>query len=464
MTNTSDIRNIILLGHGGSGKTSLAEAILHKTGATSRLGSVDDKTSTCDYYDEEKEHNHSIQSAIINVTHAGKLINIIDTPGYPDFTGPAIKAMPAAETAVIVISASSGIETNTRKLFQLAAKCDMPRVIVINKIDADNIDFEELINNIRETFGSQCQFANVPSADKNSVIDCIENEAGDSLLGDVATAHTGLIECVVEADDELMEAYLSGEKISSDKISEVFVKAIKTGTLTPIVFTNSRQEVGITELLDLIAKDTPSPAQALPARLIDGETVTELSADPAGPLVGLVFRVGFDPKSNMKQSAIRIFSGTLKSDTHMLRNDERKAIRPGHVSKAQGHESSDVDAGVAGDIITLAKVEDLKLGDIIHDGKGKGQIEMPAAPEPMYSLALEPAARGDEQKISTALEKLCEEDPCFRATHDPQTKELVISGLGELHLNIANTFCNRRFELRGDRASENIPAEFQWRL
>ena len=173
MANTGDIRNIILLGHGGAGKSSLAEAMLHKTGATNRLGSVDEKTSICDYYDEEKEHQHSIQSATAHVNHAGKLINIIDTPGYPDFVGPAIKAIPAAETAVLVISAASGIETNTRKMSELAAETDKPRLIVVNKMDAENVSFPDLLKNIQETFGSQCRCANLPGADKASIIDCI---------------------------------------------------------------------------------------------------------------------------------------------------------------------------------------------------------------------------------------------------------------------------------------------------
>ncbi|GAI38115.1 unnamed protein product, partial [marine sediment metagenome] len=209
MVNTGDIRNIVLLGHGGSGKTSLAEAILHKTGATNRLGSVDDRTSICDYYDEEKQHQHSIASAIVHAQHAGKLINIIDTPGYPDFIGPAIKAIPAAETAVIVISAAAGIETNTRKLFELATEAGMPFVFVVNKIDAENIDLPELIKSIRETFDSQCRCANLPAADNASVIDCVENEAGNSPLADVAKAHTELLESAIEADDELMESYLA---------------------------------------------------------------------------------------------------------------------------------------------------------------------------------------------------------------------------------------------------------------
>ncbi len=457
MVSTGDIRNIILLGHGGSGKTSLAEAILHTTGASNRLGSVDEKTSICDYYEEEKEHQHSIASAIVHTAYNGKAINIIDTPGYPDFIGPAIKAIPAAETAVIVISASAGIETNTRKMFQLATKADMPRVIVINKIDADNIDLPGLLKNIRETFGPQCRCANLPSADKKSVIDCIENESGESPLMDVGPAHTELIESVIEVDDELMESYLGGEEISSEKISSVFVEALKAGTIIPVVFTNSRGEIGVNELLDIIVKYTPSPQQAKAASLKDGEKTTELRADASGPLAGLVFRIGFDPRSNMKYSAIRLFSGTIKSDTNIFRNDEKKGIRPGHILKPQGGENKETAAGIAGDIITLAKVEELKIGDVVHDGKAAGRFDMPAVPEPMYSLALEPATRGDEQKIGTAIDKLCEEDPCFKVLRDQQTKELVISGLGDLHLRVILEKMERNFKLSVNTKEPKIP-------
>ncbi|MCP4261007.1 MAG: elongation factor G [Planctomycetes bacterium] len=457
MANTDDIRNIVLLGHGGSGKTSLTEVMLHKTGATNRLGSVDDKTSICDYYDEEKEHQHSIQSAIVNIQHAGKLINIIDTPGYPDFIGPSIKSIPAAETAIIVISAAAGIETNTRKMVDLASKADMPRLIVINKMDSDNVSIPELISNIQATFGSQCRCANLPGADKASIIDCITNESGDSPVMDVAQAHTELIESVIEADDDLMESYLGGEEISAEKIASVFVEALKAGTLTPIVFTNARKGTGVQELLDIIVNYTPSPTQAKPTVLKDGENSTELSPNPAGPLAGLVFRVGFDPRSNMKYSTIRIFSGTIKADTHLLRNDEKKSIRPGHILKSQGGENKEIDAGVAGDLITLAKVEELRTGDLLHDGKVSGKFELPAVPEPMFSLALEPATRGDEQKIGTALEKLCEEDPCFKISRDTQTKELVANGLGELHLRIMLEKMKNRYKLSVTTKEPKIP-------
>jgi len=457
VANITDIRNIVLLGHGSSGKTSLAEAILHKTGATNRLGSVDEKTSICDFSEEEKQHQHSIASAVLHTSYGGKTINLIDTPGYPDFIGPAIKAIPAADTAIIVINATAGIETNTRKLFEVAVQAKKAPIIVINKIDADNIHLPELLKNIQEMFGSKCRCANLPVAGNSGVIDCIENDSGDSPLADVAQAHTDLIESVIEADDQLMESYLSGEKIAADKIASVFSEALTSGTLVPIIFTNAREEIGVAELIDIIVKFTPSPVQASPAVLKDADQSTELKAEAGGPLAGLVFRVGFDPRSNMKYSSIRIFSGTIKSDTNIFRNDDKKGIRPGHILKSQGLETSEITDGIAGDIITLAKVEELKIGDLIHDGGVTGSFEVPAVPEPMFSLAIEPASRGDEQKVGNSLSKMVEEDTCFKITRDSQTKELVVNGLGELHLRVILEKMERNFKLSVTTKQPKIP-------
>ncbi|MHC4124328.1 MAG: elongation factor G [Planctomycetota bacterium] len=339
----------------------------------------------------------------------------------------------------------------------LASESNLAKVIVINKIDAENIEFGELIKNIQEMFGSQCRCANLPSNDKVTVINCLENESGDSPVMDVAAAHTELIESVIEADDELMESYLGGEEISAEKIASVFVKALQAGTIIPIVFTNARNETGVTELLDIIAKYTPSPGQAEPRELKDVDKVTKLEANSSGPLAGLVFRVAFDPRTNMKNATIRIFSGKITSDTNLLINDEKKGVRPGHILKPQGGDNKEVDTGVAGDIISLAKVEELKIGDLIHDGKMSGKFEFPVVPEPMFSLALEPAARGDEQKIGNALDKLCEECPCFKVTRDTQTKELVISGLGELHLRVILEKMEKQFKLSVHTKQPKIP-------
>ncbi len=468
MANINDIRNIVLIGHGSSGKTSLAESMLHKTGGTNRLGSVDEKTSICDYYEEEKEHQHSIQSAVVHTEYQGKTINIIDTPGYPDFMGPAIKAIPAAETAILTISASAGIETNTRKFFDIAKEANVPLVIVVNKIDSENVELPELLKSIQKTFGSECRCANLPSGDGSSVIDCISNDSGDSPVMDVGEAHMELFESIIEADDELMESYLAGEDIADEKIASVFVEAMKAGTVIPIVFTNAREEVGTEELLELVVNYCPSPAQGEPLKLVKekepaGEEEEpevekiEVKPDNEGPFAGLVFRIGFDPKSNMKYTSIKVLSGKITSDTNLLINDNKKGVRPGHVMKSQGPDSDEIDEGVAGDIITLAKVEELALDDLVHDGSFSGKFDLPEVQKPMFSLALEPASRGDEQKIGNALDKMMEEDPCFKAEHNEQTKELVISGLGELHLRVILEKMEKSFKLQVNTRQPKIP-------
>ena len=457
MADLKDIRNIVLLGHGSSGKTSLAEAILHTTGTINRLGSIDEKNTVSDYDDEEKERGNSIHSSLMHVTYNNKLINIIDTPGYPDFVGPALLSIPATETAVIVINAASGIEMNTRKLFQAATNTNKARIIIINKMDADNVDLTELVEQIRETFGSQCRCANVPNTDKSAVIDCITNTSGDSPVRNVAEAHTNILESVIEADDGLMEKYLGGEEITPEQVASVFVKALDTGTVIPILFTNARNEIGIKQLLDLIVKETPSPAQEEPPLLKDGDTETQIKADPNGPLAGLVFRVGFDPRSNMKYASIRIFSGSLDSGSQLHINDAKKGIRIGHPLKLQGIESSEVDKAICGDIITLSKIDELKPGDMVHDGSLSGKFMMPAVPKPMFGLALEPTARGEENKISTALHKLTDEDPCFTVSHNLQTKELVISGLGDLHLRVMLSKLENRYKVHVNTKPPKIP-------
>jgi elongation factor G len=431
--------------------------MLHITAATTRLGSVDDKTSVSDFDDEEKNRGHSLHSTPLYITYQGKLINIIDTPGYPDFIGPAIMSTPSAEAAIIVVGAAAGIELNTRKLYQVAESMGMPRVIVINKMDAENADLAELVGTIQEVFGPQCRCANLPTENKSGVIDCLTSESGKSPVMDVAKAHTELLESVIEADDKLMESYLGGETVTREQVAGVFVKALCAGTVVPILFTNARKEIGIKELLDFVVNYLPSPAQGKPMQIKEGDKIVDITPDPKGPLVGRVFRISYEPRSNMKYATMRIYSGVLKSDSNMIRSDDRKGIRPGHVLKMQGAESKEVPAGEAGDIVTLAKLDELKLGDVIHDGSIHGTFITPKLPEPMFSLAMEPAARGDEQKIGSALEKLLDEDPCFKTGRDHQTKELVISGLGDLHLRVMLSKLEKRFKLSVNTKQPKIP-------
>jgi elongation factor G len=458
VANISDIRNIVLLGHGGVGKTSLAESILHKCGAINRLGTVTDKNTVSDFDDEEKSRGYSIHSALMHAAHNNREINILDTPGYPDFVGAALQSIPAAETAVIVISASAGIEINTRKLFAAATAANRARIIVINRMDAENAELGDLVTSIRESFGTQCRPANLPSADRKSVIDCIVNTAGEGPAGDAETAHTELVESIVEADDALMEKYLGGETITPEQIAGCFTKALLSGTVVPILFTDAHREIGVMELLNLITQCAPSPMDGPFAILKHADGVTSLiKPDAGGPLAGLVFRVGFDSRSGMKYSAVRIFSGSLPAAMTLMINDAKKGVRAGRPLKMQGGESKEIELASCGEWVTLSKIEELRLGDFIHDGKFSGKIELPPIPKPMFSLALEPASRGDENKLGSALEKLAEEDVCFKVTHDMQTKELVINGLGDLHLRVMLAKMEHRYKVNVVTKPPKIP-------
>jgi elongation factor G len=435
-----DIRNIVLAGHAGAGKTSLAEAILHKTGVTNRLGSVDDKSSILDADDEERQRGHSIDSAVAHVNYQSKEINLIDTPGYPDFIGAALSALTAAETAIVVVSASAGIQMNTRKMIQSAQERGMACAIVINKIDAGTDELESLVNDLKQSFGNQCCCANLPAADGKGVIDCLSSTSGDAAFADVSESHTNLMETIIEADEELMESYLGGEEIAPEKLASVFTEAMVAQTIIPILFTSARNETGITELLDFMAQTCPSPVNGLHLKLITGEgeqqSVTEIAPDTDGDALGIVFRVSYDPRSNIKYSTIRLQRGSIKSDSTLQATGGKKGMRCGNIAKLQGDKLDHLDQAQAGDIITLAKLEEIKIFDTIFVGKEPGCIEIPSLPVPMYSLAIEPKSRGDETKISGVLGEMSDADPTFTIDRDRQTNETIISAVGELHIRV----------------------------
>jgi len=451
---TADIRNVALVGHQSAGKTSLADAILHVTSVTNRLGDVNSKSSHLDYMEEEQTRGCSIDSALLHVAVKGKQINVIDTPGAPDFSGPAIGALAGVETVVCVISASAGIEVNTRRMMERAKQYGLGRAIVINKIDA-NLDVAELIAGIQELFGQECQPMNLPTGKGTGVVDCFANQAGDADVGSVTDTHTALVERIVEADEALMEEYLESGEIDPGKLAGVIGEAIASGSFVPILFANARGEVGVKELLDFIADYCPSPLEGKKRNLIVGESETPIEPDARGKFVGQVFKVFADPKSNIKYSVCRIHAGSIKSDSSIHIGGERKAQRPGQLYKLQGVEHPEIDEGIAGDIIAVAKL-DTRIGDLLHAGDG-GAITMPKFPHPMYALAIEPKSRGDADKVSGALAKFTEEDPCFRADRDPGTKELVIHGNGDLHLRSILSRMLQYFKLDVDTRPPKIP-------
>lgn len=452
---TADIRNIALIGHSSAGKTSLAEAVLHATGVTNRLGSVADGTSVLDYTDEEKERGGSILPSLCHVSAEGKTINIIDTPGSPDFVGPAMACLAAVETGVCVISASAGIEVNTRRMMNKAAEYGLARMVVINKIDAENVDLSRLVSDVREVFGNECVCVNLPAPGGRGVVDCLGGSGGEAAFGSVEDWHTACVEAIVETDEALMEEYLDAGSIAPEKLREAVFRAVATGRLVPIVFTSATSEIGIQEFLRIVASCLPSPVEGKRRKLLRGDSEEEIEPRPDGPLRGLVFRVATDPRSNIKYSFVRVFSGTMRPDSSVYPGDERKAVRPGQLHKFIGAEHSEIDAGVAGDIVAVAKL-DLTVGTVLHDGDG-GQIEMPRFPTPMFALAIEPKSRGDTDKISAALHRFSEEDPCFVSERDPATGELVVRGMGDQHLRSVLDRMKRYMKLEVETRRPKIP-------
>jgi elongation factor G len=450
-----DIRNIALCGHGGSGKTTLADKLLMKTGAVAGDHSVDAGTSVLDFDAEEKAHKRTIESSICHFTHAGKRFNVIDTPGYSDFIGQTIGALRGVDTAVIVINAHSGIEVNTRRVFKEAGNAGIGRVIVINKMDEHNIDFPALIERIRDTFGTQCVLVNVPighGGDFKGVVSTL-GHAGNAAgaLINPEEIHTSLIESIVEVDEELMAKYFEGEEPSQEQLDSLIEHAVAHGTLVPIICCSAKTGVGLPELLDMLVECCPPPNVVERKATKDGQE-TDLKADPSGPLVAQVFKTRIDPFVQ-KLSYLRVFSGTLKKDDNVPTTQHKKGIKLGPLLEVQGSETKPVDSASAGDIVAIAKMEDLHT----HMTLGAAEMSKIPFPTPMVGLAVSPKARNDEAKLSASLHKIVEEDSTFKLDRDPQIKELVMTGMSELHLQIIRERLHRRDKLDVETKQPKIP-------
>lgn len=438
--NVEDIRNVALVGHGASGKTTLADLMLFKASIGNRAGSVDDGSSLLDTDDDEKHHKHSLSSALCHLEHNGKRLNIIDTPGYPDFICGAIGALRAVETAVVVVNAGHGIEVNTRRTFQQAARAGVGRMVLINKCDSDNINFEDLLSTLSETFGQGCVPLNIPvglGADFKGVVSTlnIPDTIPDGTLGDPSEINQSVMDAVVEADEELMERYLEGETLSPEEQAGGIVKAISSGTLIPIFCTSSKTEVGVLEFMDALAAYALSPLQVTrTAKSATGDEVTlEPKAD--GPLVAQVFKTRIDPFV-AKMSYIRVYSGTLKKDGSIHSSSSKKNFKISQLLEVQGGKQDPVDSATPGDIVAIVKMEELHVGDTLTpDDQGPTMDPIPF-PTPMVGLAVEPKTQADQQKISSALQKIVDEDQTFAIRRDPQTKEMVMQGMSELHLKM----------------------------
>jgi len=433
------IRTIALVGHGGSGKTTLAEALLASAGAIVSPGSVDRGTTVCDFEPLEKQYQHSLNAAVAHLQHGDTRVHLIDTPGLPDFIGRAIGVLPAAETAAIVVNAQNGIEMITSRMMQWAKKRDLCRMIIINKIDAENVDLPGVLAKLQAAFGRECLPINLPADGGARVVDCFFNPAGTADFSSVAEAHGALVDQVVEVDEELMAKYLEQGEVAPEQLHAPFEKALREGHLIPVCFVSARNGAGVAELLDVIVKLMPNPTEGNPPKFLKGEGAKAqpvgAEPDPKKHVLAHVFKVMIDPFVG-KVGVFRVHQGTITKDTQLYVGAERKAFKVGHAYLLRGKEFVETDALVPGDIGAVAKVEEIHFDAVLHDSRDEDHIHlMPLEfPTPMHSLAIEPKRRGDEQKISDALHKLAAEDPTFKIEHNTTVNQTIISGLGDLHM------------------------------
>jgi elongation factor G len=434
------IRTLALVGQAGSGKTTLAEALLARAGAIPVAGSVERGNTVCDYLPLEKVLRHSLKLAVASFEAQDTRIHLLDTPGYPDFLGHALPALAAVETAAIVINAQNGIELTTGRMMQWAAREGLDRLIIVNKIDAENVDLAALLETIRATFGKECLPINLPAENATRVSDCFFAPAGECDFSSVAESHRALVDQVVEVDEELMALYLEQGEIAPEQLHEPLERALREGHLIPVVFTSAKTGAGIAELIDVIVKLLPNPAEGNPPVYLStpsGGAVTEVTAlpDPGRHVLAHVFKVEIDPFIG-HMAVFRVHQGRMTPNTQLYIGDARKPFRPGHLWLLRGKQQLATDEAVPGDICAIAKAEDIRFDHILHDAAEDAHIHARPLdlPAPIFGLTLVPKKRGDEQKLSDVLHRFVAGDPCFRVERDLQANETVIRGLGEMHL------------------------------
>jgi len=451
------IRNVALCGHGSVGKTTLVDRILGFTGMVTRPADVDDGTSICDFDEEEKAHRYTVEAKVTYCDYEGYRFHLLDTPGYPDFIGQTIGALRGVDTAAIVISAQSGIEVNTRRVFNEAEKAGIGRIIILNKLDAENVDFEGVLGHIKEAFGDRCMLINVPiglGASFSGVVSVLnaDQNTGGAVV-DPSTLSQSLLESIVVADEEVLNRYFEGQMPTEDEIARLMSRSVADGTVIPILCVSAKSGIGLKELMEGLRLCGLSPnAIVRKAKRLDNGEEVELAADPNGPLVAQVFKTRVDPFVQ-KLSFLRVFSGTLKSNSTVPMAGERKGVKMTQLFRVQASETTPVEEAGPGEIVAVAKVEELRTGSTI------GEYAMPPIefPTPMTGLAITPKSRGDEQKLSGSLAKICQEDPTCRLDRDSQTKELVISGMSELHLQLIRERLKRRDKVEVDVKEPKIP-------
>ena len=461
---TQSIRALAFVGHGGAGKTTLVEALLFHAGAIAAKGNVEKGSTVCDFDAQEKTAGHSLNSALANFAWEGVHVHLIDTPGYPDFAGQATAALAGVDTAVVVINAQTGIELATERMMRAAQARGLARMIVINKIDADNVDLPALVADIRERFGKQCLLLDLPAHGRREVVEVLEHDKGDADFDSIAHAHRELIDQLVEEDESLLARYLEeGKDPSAADLHAPFEKALREGHLVPVLFTSARTGAGVGELLHVLASLAPNPAEGNPPPFFKGEPGQDAEAftalpDPSLHVLAYVFKVVADPYMG-KVGIFRMHQGTMKKDSQLFVGDGKRPFKVAHLYQLQGKDYVEVDSLLPGDIGAIAKVEEVDFDVVLHDSHDEDHIHLKPLefPRPMQGLAVETRRKSDEQRLFDILHKLELEDPCFEVERHPTTHETVIRGLGEMHLRYKLEKMATQFKLELDTRPPLIP-------
>jgi elongation factor G len=455
MTRSSLWRNLAICGHAAAGKTTLVDRLLAESGTVSGSPDVADQSSICDFDEEEKAHGHTIESSLVHLSHGGTNFNLIDTPGYTDFVGGMIGSLSAVDCAIVCINAHDGIQLGARRAMAEAEKSGIGRMIVVTKMDDPGADFSGLLEQCRQLWGPTVVPIQVPLGQGEaltgvaSTID-LPSEAPGAVMN-LAHAHEQLVEKLVETDESLMEQYFDGVMPDAETLQRLLRQAIASGSVIPVMCISATVGAGLTEMLDLLADVAPAPND-IERTVTDGEAVVTIDQSADGPVVAQVFKVRVDPFVQ-KLSYLRILGGTLSKDQLVHVSGVRKDVKLNPILRVQGEKTEVIDNAVAGEIVAIAKMDDL------HIGTSLGQHELPtvAFPEPMVGLAISPNKRSDENKLSTAMHKLTEEDPTLKLSRDPQTAEMVMTGTSELHLQILRERLARRDKIEVDTHDPRIP-------
>jgi len=458
------IRTLALVGQAGAGKTSLAEALLAQAGAVPSPGSVERGSTVCDYVALEKQLQHSLKLAVATFSAQDNRIHLLDAPGYPDFLGHALPALAAVETAAVVINAQNGIEMMTGRFMQWAARRGLDRLVIVNKIDADNVDLEGLLERIQQAFGKECLPLNLPAANRSRVSDCFFAPAGEADFSSVEEAHRRLVDQVVEVDEKLMAAYLEKGEVAPEELHEPLERALREGHLIPVVFTSAKTGAGVKELLDVIVKLLPNPTEGNPPAYVSipagGGEPADLQPvpDPGRHVLAHVFKVEIDPYIG-RLAVFRVHQGRVTPGMQLYIGEGRKPIKAGHLYMLRGKTQTEVSEALPGDICAIAKIDEIGFDHILHDSPSDAHVharplELPTS---VFGLAVQPKKRGDEQKLADVLHRIAAEDPCFHLEHNAQANEMVMRGLGEMHLRTVLEKMASQYKTELDTRPPSIP-------